>query len=148
MKATMRSNGSWFGGELSGHFYFKENYTCDSGEIAMISALNLLARDGRPFSGMVEELRRYHSTGEVNFVVEDKDAAIRTLRTKYRDGKQDELDGITVEYGDLGDREWWWFNVRPSNTEPLLRLNLEASTAKVRDEKRAELVGILGEPHG
>ena len=148
MKATMRARGAWFGGELSGHFYFKENYTCDSGELAMISALNLLARDARPFSGMVEELRRYHSTGEVNFEVADKDAAIRTLRAKYADGKQDELDGITVEYGDLGDREWWWFNVRASNTEPLLRLNLEASARGLRDEKRAELVGILGEPHG
>ena len=96
---------------------------------------------------MVEELRRYHSTGEVNFEVADKDAAIRELRAKYADGKQDDLDGITVSYGDLGDREWWWFNVRPSNTEPLLRLNLEASTAALRDEKRAELVAILGEPH-
>jgi phosphomannomutase len=148
IKATMRARGAWFGGELSGHFYFKENYTCDSGELAMISALNLLAKDGRPFSRMVEELRRYHSTGEVNFEVADKDAAIRELRAKYEDGRQDELDGITVEYGDLGDREWWWFNVRPSNTEPLLRLNLEASSPDLRDAKRAELVGMLGEPHG
>jgi phosphomannomutase len=147
MKATMRARDAWFGGELSGHFYFKENYTCDSGELAMISALNLLARDDRPFSRMVEELRRYHSTGEVNFEVADKDGAIRELRARYKEGKQDDLDGITVAFGDLGDREWWWFNVRPSNTEPLLRLNLEASTPALRDAKRDEIVGMLGEPH-
>jgi phosphomannomutase len=129
MKATMRARGAVFGGELSGHYYFAENFTCDSGEIAMLSALNLLEHDGRPLSQIADALRRYHSTGEVNFEVADKDGAIAQLKKRYADGKQDELDGITVEYGDLGDPQWWWFNVRPSNTEPLLRLNLEASSA-------------------
>jgi phosphomannomutase len=147
IKATMRKRGAVFGGELSGHFYFAENYTCDSGVLAMVSALNLLESDARPFSRMADELRRYASTGEVNFEVADKAAAIAALKDKYRDGRQDELDGITVEYGDLGAREWWWFNVRASNTEPLLRLNLEASTPDLRDRKRAELVALLGEPH-
>ena len=148
IKATMRARGAVFGGELSGHFYFEENYTSDSGVIAMASALNLVSRSRRPFSELVADLRRYHSTGEVNFEVPDKAKAIAELRDRYRDGRQDELDGITVEYGELGAREWWWFNVRPSNTEPLLRLNLEASSARLRDEKRAELVAMLGEPHG
>ncbi len=146
IKATMRKRGAIFGGELSGHFYFAENYTCDSGVIAMVSALNLLESDARPFSRMADELRRYASTGEVNFEVADKDAAIAALKREYRDGRQDELDGITVEYGDLGAREWWWFNVRASNTEPLLRLNLEASNPTLRDQKRAEIVAILGAP--
>ena len=148
IKATMRERGASFGGELSGHFYFADNFMTDSGVIAMVSVLSLLSRgdDARPFSARVEGLRRYHATGEVNFRVEDKDAAIAELRSRYQDGRQDDLDGITVEFGDLGDAEWWWFNVRASNTEPLLRLNLEASNATLRDAKRAELVGLLGTP--
>jgi phosphomannomutase len=91
-------------------------------------------------------LRRYHATGEVNFRVPDKDEAIAALKQRFSDGRQDELDGITVEYGDLGDEEWWWFNVRASNTEPLLRLNLEANSAALRDQQRELLVSLLGEP--
>jgi phosphomannomutase len=146
IKATMRSKGALFGGELSGHFYFAENFTSDSGELAMVSALNLISRSPRPFSELVEGLRRYHSTGEINFHVADKDAAIRALKQKYADGRQDELDGITVEYGDLADAQWWWFNVRASNTEPLLRLNLEARSREMCDLRRDELVSLLGKP--
>ena len=146
IKATMRSKGAVFGGELSGHFYFAENYVCDSGVIAMVQALNLLSRSKAPFSALVEDLRRYHATGEINFHVDDKAKAIADLKARYAKGRQDELDGITVEFGDLGQGEWWWFNVRPSNTEPLLRLNLEASSATLRDAKRDEIVGLLGEP--
>ncbi len=147
IKATMREKGAVFAGELSGHFYFAENFTTDSGVLAMVTALNVLtASSERSFSQQVEDLRRYHSTGEINFRVADKDAAIASLKSQYAAGRQDELDGITVEFGDLGDAEWWWFNVRASNTEPLLRLNLEASTASLRDAKRDELVGLLGDP--
>jgi phosphomannomutase len=147
IKATMRSRGAIFGGELSGHFYFAENFVSDSGVIAMVTALNLLSRGPKmPLSQRVAELRRYFSTGEINFHVADKAAAISELQRRYKAGRQDQLDGITVEFGDLGEAEWWWFNVRPSNTEPLLRLNLEASTAKLRDEKKAELIAVLGEP--
>ena len=144
IKATMRERGAVFGGELSGHFYFRDNYVCDSGVIAMVSALNLLGEGGPPLSERVADLRRYHSTGEVNFRVTDKDVVLQRLRESYADGRQDELDGVTVAYGVLGDPEWWWFNVRPSNTEPLLRLNLEASTADLRDLKRIELVEAIG----
>ncbi|MFT7679358.1 MAG: phosphomannomutase [Planctomycetota bacterium] len=149
IKATMRGNGAVFGGELSGHFYFRDNFVCDSGVIAMVRALNLISAEkvnGRTFSSLVADLRRYHSTGEINFRVEDKAAAIERLEKNYADGRQDHLDGITVEYGQLGDDEWWWFNVRQSNTEPLLRLNLEASSAALRDRRRDELIGLLGDP--
>ncbi len=149
IKATMRDRGAVFGGELSGHFYFADNFTTDSGVIAMVSALNLLGREEHrdvPLSRLVADLRRYHPTGEINFRVPDKDAAIGELKRRFADGRQDELDGITVEYGELGDADWWWFNVRASNTEPLLRLNLEAATAAVRDRRRDELVALLGEP--
>ncbi|MEM7516342.1 MAG: phosphomannomutase/phosphoglucomutase, partial [Planctomycetota bacterium] len=146
IKATMRERGAVFGGELSGHFYFADNFTTDSGVIAMITALNVLAEGEESFSQRVESLRRYFATGEINFRVPDKDAAIADLKKRYADGRSDELDGITVEYGDLGDPSWWWFNVRASNTEPLLRLNLEASNEALRDEKRAELIALLGDP--
>ena len=148
IKATMRANDAVFGGELSGHYYFKDNFTCDSGEIAMVSALNMLGNVGRPLSKLAAELRRYFGTGEINFEVEDKEGAIAMLKQRFADGRQDELDGITVEYGNLGEKAWWWFNVRASNTEPLLRLNLEASDPKLRDEKRAAIVALLGEPRG
>jgi len=149
IKATMRERGAIFGGELSGHFYFRDNFVCDSGVIAMVSALNLLAHpSAAPLSRQVADLRRYHATGEINFHVEDKAGAIERLRARYAGGRQDDLDGITVEFGELGDPSWWWFNVRQSNTEPLLRLNLEASSPALRDERRAELVALLGEPEG
>lgn len=149
IKATMRERQALFGGELSGHFYFADNFTTDSGVIAMLEALNVLSAPefaDRPFSEIVAELRRYHATGEINFRVPDKAAAIAELKSRYADGRQDELDGITVEFGGLADPDWWWFNVRASNTEPLLRLNLEACTADLRDAKRDELVELLGEP--
>jgi len=149
IKATMRKRGALFGGELSGHFYFRDNFTTDSGVIAMATALSVLDtpenRD-RPLSTIVKDLRRYHATGEINFEVHDKDAAIAQLRTKYAAGRQDDLDGITVEFGDLSSDDWWWFNVRASNTEPLLRLNLEAKKKSTRDRRRDELVALLGEP--
>jgi phosphomannomutase len=146
IKATMRAQQAVFGGELSGHFYFADNYTCDSGEIAFATALSLIASSDQPLSRLVAGLRRYHSSGEINFEVADKQALLDALRERYRDGRQDELDGITVEYGELGKAPWWWFNVRASNTEPLLRLNLEASDAGLARAKQAELVGLLGTP--
>jgi phosphomannomutase len=149
IKATMRERGAVFAGELSGHFYFADNFTTDSGVLAMISALNLLGREEyreHSFSELVSDLRRYHATGEINFRVEDKEAAFARLAEAYGDGRTDDLDGVTVEFGELADADWWWFNVRASNTEPLLRLNLEARTAETRDRRQDELVGLLGEP--
>ncbi|MAE45810.1 MAG: hypothetical protein CMJ86_02865 [Planctomycetes bacterium] len=145
IKATMRDNGAIFGGELSGHFYFRDNFVCDSGVIALVSALNLLSGSNESFSSRVADLRRYHSTGEINFQVEDKGVVLAALKERFRDGAQDELDGITVEYGSLKKASWWWFNVRASNTEPVLRLNLEAKTAELRDQKRAELIELISE---
>ena len=106
------------------------------------SLLSSKENEDRRLSDLVAGLRRYHSTGEINFCVADKAAAIAELKRRYADGRQDELDGITVEYGELERPEWWWFNVRPSNTEPLLRLNLEASHSGLLDQKRDELVSL------
>lgn len=140
MKATLRREGGLFGGELSGHFYFRDNYYSDSGIIALVQVLNILSEDGRPFSEVVAQLRRYPSTGEINFRVEDPDAVIRALAERYADAEIDYLDGITVRYPN------WWFNVRKSNTEPLLRLNLEAKDPAIFEEKKREVIAFIGSP--
>jgi len=142
MKATMRRHNSPFGGELAGHFYFRDNYTADSSIMALIEVLCTLRETGKPLSELVAPLRRYFPTGEINFHVDDKEGMIRRLEKDFSDGEIDFVDGITVQYDD------WWFNVRPSNTEPLLRLVLEARTAELREEKKAVLLGYLGEPEG
>ncbi len=140
IKATMRQRKSPFGGELSGHTYWAENYTADSAMIAMVRVIGLLQETGRPLSGLVRPLQRYAGTGEVNFVVSDKDAKIREVEKAFADGRVDFLDGITVEYPD------WWFNVRKSNTEPLLRLCLEARTPNLKEKGLKRVLAVLGEP--
>ena len=143
IKKTLAETGAVFGGELSGHFYFRDNFFADSGAIAFARVLSVLSEQNKPFSQLVAPLKRYAQSGEMNFQVEDKDLKIRDLAEAYRNYQVDYLDGITVDAGD------WWFNVRKSNTEPLLRLNLEAKTAGLLDEKLNELKRILGEPvHG
>jgi phosphomannomutase len=147
IKATMREKGALFAGELSGHFYFKENYMTDSGVLAMVAVVNLLSRHPETkLSALVKDLRRYHQTGEINFRVEDKEGAMAALRETFPEGRSDDLDGVTIECGELGDKAWWWCNVRASNTEPLLRLNLEANSAELRDQRRDQVIEILGEP--
>ncbi|MGD9253258.1 MAG: phosphomannomutase/phosphoglucomutase [Holophagae bacterium] len=140
MKATMREHGSPFGGELAGHFYFRRNYTADSSIMTVIEALNHLRETGKTLSELVAPLERYHATGEINFHVDDKEGMIRRLAEDFAGGEIDYLDGITVQFDD------WWFNVRPSNTEPLLRLVLEARTAEMMEEKKEVLLGYLGTP--
>lgn len=140
MKATMREHNSPFGGELAGHFYYRRNFTADSSIMTVIEALNHIRENGRTLSELVAPLNRYHSTGEINFRVDDKEGMIRRLADIFSDGEIDYLDGITVQFED------WWFNVRPSNTEPYLRLVLEARSRELMDEKKAELLTYLGTP--
>jgi len=140
MKATMRKLDSPFGGELAGHFYYRSNYTADSSLITVVQILNELREQGKRLSELVAPLFRYSATGEINFKVEDKEGMIRRLAEIFSDGEIDYLDGITVQYAD------WWFNVRPSNTEPLLRLVLEARTTELMEARKARLLEILGDP--
>ncbi len=140
MKRALADSGGVFGGELSGHFYFRENFHCDSGVLAFVAVMNLLAEAGKPLSELIAPLARYANSGERNFINNEQDATIEKLIKKFTGGQIDTLDGVTVQYPD------WWFNVRKSNTEPLLRLNLEARTRVLMDEKLAELTPLLGEP--
>jgi phosphomannomutase len=140
IKETMKKHNAVLGGELSGHYYFRDHFFADSGLMAFVKVLDLLGREGRPLEELLAPLRRWRSTGEINFRVADKEAVLRAIAEAFRDGRQDTLDGITVEYDD------WWFNVRPSNTEPLLRLNLEARTPEQLEQARARLVALIGRP--
>lgn len=140
MKKALRDSRAVFGGELSGHFYYRDNYYTDSGMITLVQILNIVAQAKKPISELIEPLRRYHSSGEINFEVEDKQAMMEGLARRYGDGNVDYLDGVTVSFKD------WWFNCRPSNTEPFLRLNIEAKTEDLLKEKLGEIESQLGVP--
>jgi phosphomannomutase len=140
MKATLRRLHGVFGGELAGHYYFRDMYYADSALLAMVEILNILWHERRPFSTIVAPLLRYAKSPEINFEVEDKQGKMDDLAKRYASGEIDYLDGITVQYDD------WWFNVRPSNTEPFLRLVLEAKTSADLAKRRHELEAILGTP--
>ena len=142
MKQLLAEQGAVFGGELSGHFYFRDNFNADSGVIAMGAVLSALATAGVPMSKLIAPLLRYTQSGEINFEIEDKDAAIEQVLEEFADrGDIDELDGITV---DCFDSEGWWCNIRKSNTEPLLRLNAEARSPAILDRVVGELSPLLG----
>jgi phosphomannomutase len=140
MKATLRRLGGIMGGVLAGHYYFRDMYHADSALLAVVHVLNLLWESGQKMSQLVAPLHRYAKSPEINFEVEDKEGMMRALASRYSNGEIDHLDGVTVQYPD------WWFNVRPSNTEPLLRLVLEAKTPEDLDKREKELIGQLGEP--
>jgi phosphomannomutase len=141
MKKALADSHGVFGGELSGHFYFRDNFNCDSGAIAFATALSVLSQQDQPLSALIEPLKCYSQSGEINFSVSDKAAKLKELQEKYANAKSiDRLDGVTFEFED------WWVNVRPSNTEPLLRLNLEAKTAELMKQKVKELEAMLGKP--
>lgn len=147
MKAAMAERGAIFGGELSGHFYFRDNFNADSGAIAMCTVLTVAAKAGKPFSELIRPIARYHQTGEINFTIEDKDGALAALKEAYGPGSPtnaaiDELDGVTV---DAFKTEGWWCNVRKSNTEPLLRLNLEAKDERKLNMMLAKIAPYLGQ---
>jgi len=140
MKKAMRDSHAVFGGELSGHFYYRDNYYADSGLITLSHVLNIVSDAKVPISQLLKPLRRYYSSGEINFKVDDKQAKMNELVKKYGDADIDYLDGITARYKE------WWFNCRPSNTEPLLRLNVEAKTKELLEEKLSEIKSQLGRP--
>lgn len=143
MKQAMAEHRAIFGGELSGHFYFRKNFNADSGAIAMATILSVVAKAGRPVSRLIKPIARYAQSGEINFTVEEPDATIEQIIEDYADrGDMDELDGITI---DCFEREGWWCNIRKSNTEPLLRLNLEARDKRTLERVLGEISPKLGE---
>ena len=137
IKQAMAETGAVFGGEHSGHYYFRDNYRADSGLIAALVVLEALSRHPAGLSDLVSDLNRYAASGELNTAVNDAATVIDKVAAAYPNATQDRLDGLTVDLGD------WWFNLRPSNTEPLLRLNLEAPTPDEVEQRVAEVQALL-----
>lgn len=145
IKAALRESKGSFGGELSGHFYFQDNSFADSGAILLAVALGLISSTNQKLSDLIAPFRKYPQSGEQNFTCPDKDAVLAKLKADYGDrcDHMDELDGITIDcWPSLG----WWFNIRASNTEPLLRLNAEAKDPATLKDLVDQLTPLLGEP--
>jgi phosphomannomutase len=173
IKQVMAETGAAFGGEHSGHYYFRDNYRADSGIIAAVTVLEVISKAGQPLSVLRKPFERYVASGEINTRVDDPHAVIEFVAGHFAHARQDRLDGLTVdltgaaesaeparaaesgeparaaESGEparaakSGKSDWWWFNLRPSNTEPLLRLNLEARTQERCDEHVAEVRDLI-----
>ena len=137
IKQTMAETGAVFGGEHSAHYYFARNFNADSGLIASLMVMAEIGRSGRKLSELRIPFERYASSGEINTQVDDAAAVIERISGEFAGRGQDDLDGLTVDCGD------WWFNLRPSNTEPLLRLNLEAADRNSCDDRVAELLAMI-----
>ncbi|KPK76478.1 MAG: phosphomannomutase [candidate division Zixibacteria bacterium SM23_73] len=137
IKPLMKKHNAIFGGEHSGHFYFRNNWFADSGLIALLVCLELISEENKPLSVLVKSIDPYFRSGEINTRVSDIPKKLKEIERHYSSGKIDYLDGITVDFKD------WWFNVRPSNTEPLLRLNIEANSKEKLEEKKEELLKLI-----
>jgi len=133
----MRESGAIMSGELSSHFAFRDNFCTDNAFIAMLLALEAISVDGRKLSAIIKDFSLYIKGDEINLTTADIPAALEKIRVKYKANILDELDGITVEFSD------WWCNVRASNTEPLLRIVVEAKTYELWEEKKTELLTLL-----
>ncbi len=137
IKKTMRDEDVVFGGEHSGHFYFRDNWFADSGMIALLQCLEVFSDANAPVSEVIAPIDKRFRSGEINSRVKDIPGTLRALEEHYRDGAIDYLDGVTIQYPD------WWMNVRPSNTEPLLRLNVEGDTKETMERNRDEALGLI-----
>jgi phosphomannomutase len=137
IKQVMAETGAIFGGEHSAHYYFRDNFRADSGIIAALLVLEQLSKSSQPLSELRVPFERYAQSGEINTRVPDPPAVIERVAAAYADAQQDHLDGLTVDLGD------WWFNLRPSNTEPLLRLNLEARDRASCDAHTTEVLALV-----
>jgi len=137
IKQVMAESGAVFGGEHSGHYYFLDNYRADSGMLAMLILMRVISEDGRPLSVLRRDVERYASSGEINFEVENPRAAMARVESAFQQSEIDHLDGLSIDLGDA------WFNLRPSNTEPLLRLNVEAANPETVKEAVDRVESIL-----
>lgn len=140
IKTAMREAGGLCAGELSGHYYFRDNYYAENSDLALVLLLNLIGKEGKSLSEVAAPYRAYFPSGEINLEVKDKAAAIEKVAAHFKDADQSRLDGLSVNF------ENWWFNLRPSNTEPLLRLNLESTASQEDMERhRDEILSLLGQ---
>ncbi len=137
IKPLMKEYNAVFGGEHSGHFYFRNNWFADSGLIALLVCLELVSEENQPLSALIKSIDPYFRSGEINSRVENIPRMLEEIEKHYSQGKVDHLDGLTIDFGD------WWFNIRPSNTEPLLRLNIEAQSRETLERTKEELLSLI-----
>ena len=137
IKEKMKEEDVLFGGEKSGHYFFRDFWYADCADIAALHVLKLMSDTGKRISELVAPLRIYFNPGEINFRLNEKDRAMDAVEKEFSNGKMMHLDGLTIEFDD------WWFNLRKSNTEPLLRLNLEARTEDKMEEMKKKLTDII-----
>ena len=140
IKQVMAETGAVFGGEHSGHYYFRDNYRADSGMLAMLVLLQVLSEDGRPLSELRKEVEPYSASGEINLVADDQISALAVVEAHYADADVDKTDGLTISWSDR------WFNLRASNTEPVLRLNVEGPDPTVVEQLVAEVKSVIEGP--
>lgn len=139
-KKTMHESNAVFGGELSGHYYYKhKELAADNAWIPALQILEMISAENRSMYDLMEESRNYHTTGEINFKVADKDMLLKKAEEKYKSGKIDHIDGISIEFND------WKFNLRKSNTEPFVRLNLEGKTKEIMEKRKKEIIALIEE---
>ncbi|MCD7897583.1 MAG: hypothetical protein LUG50_13065, partial [Planctomycetaceae bacterium] len=140
IKAMMREDKAIFAGELSGHFYFRDLHYTDNAEMAMLSVLNVLSKSGKNLSELIAPYHKYFATGEINFIVDDTAAVLDKVEKEFAPKARDifHLDGLSMYF------DSYWFNIRASNTEPVLRLNLEGDTAEARDAAKAAVEKAIG----
>lgn len=136
-KEELIENGGILAGELSGHIFFKDNYYLDDGLFAAVKIMSILSKTGKKISELVKPLRKYYQTEEINLEVDNADKVLAKIRETYKDGESIELDGVYIKYPN------WWFSLRKSNTEPIVRLRIEADTKNILEEKRKELLGLI-----
>jgi phosphomannomutase len=139
IKPLMKQHNAIFGGEHSGHFYFRNNWFADSGLIALLVCLELISEENEPLSSLIKSIDPYFRSGEINSRVGNIPRKLKEIEEHYSEGKVDHLDGLTIDFGP------WWFNIRPSNTEPLLRLNIEANSPDILDLKKKEVLKLIRE---
>ncbi|HDD70644.1 MAG TPA: phosphomannomutase/phosphoglucomutase, partial [Candidatus Woesearchaeota archaeon] len=139
IKEKMRAEDVVFAGEISGHYYFKDEtgFYAESDGLPLLIVMDLICEKKKPLSELIRPFKRYFSSGEINMTVKDKDLVLKAVEEKFKDAEISKLDGISVKYPD------WWFNLRASNTEPLLRLNLEARSKSLMEEKRDEVLDFI-----
>lgn len=137
VKQLMDEKRVLFGGEVTGHYYFQKTFNRESAVLAMLYIVQLITQENKSLAELINPFKKYFISPEINFTVKDIDKKIEEIKDKYSDGRADYLDGLTVEYSD------WWFNVRPSQNDPVLRLNLEANSKELFDQKLKELKGII-----
>ena len=137
IKEKMRKENIVFAGEFSGHYYSKEHYFCEAPFFVLLLVLKEISKSGKTFSELIGPLKTYFHSGEINFMVQDKAEKIKELEAKYQGGRTSRVDGLRIDFQD------WWFNVRASNTEPLLRMVVEANTKELMEQKKKELSALI-----